>query len=67
MERKDHSKKAYQQELKQVLENSDVILEVLDARDPLSCRSKELESQILSHKDQKKLILILNKVDLVPL
>jgi len=67
MERKDHSKKAYQQELKQVIESSDVILQVLDARDPMSCRSKELESQILSHKDQKKLILILNKVDLVPL
>jgi len=67
MERKDHSKKAYQQELKQVIENSDVILQVLDARDPMNCRSKELESQILSHKDQKKLILILNKVDLVPL
>ena len=67
MERKDHSKKSYQNELNQVLNNSDVILQVLDARDPMSCRSKELESQILSHKDQKKLILILNKVDLVPL
>ena len=65
LERKDHSKKAYQKELNQVIENADVILEVLDARDPMSCRSKELESQILSHKDSKKLILVLNKVDLV--
>jgi len=32
----------------------------------MSCRSKELESQILSHKDKKKLILVLNKTDLVP-
>jgi nuclear GTP-binding protein len=64
---KDMSRKAYMRELKQVIENSDVILEVLDIRDPLSCRSKELESQVLSHKDEKKLILVLNKIDLVPL
>jgi len=65
-EKKDLSKKAFMKELKDVIENSDVILEVLDCRDPLSCRSKELESQILSHKDEKKIILILNKIDLVP-
>jgi len=65
-EKKDISKKTYMKELKDVIENSDVILEVLDCRDPLACRSKELESQILSHKDQKKIILVLNKIDLVP-
>jgi nuclear GTP-binding protein len=64
---KDMSRRAYVKDLKQVIEGSDVILEVLDARDPLSCRSKELESQILSHKDEKKIILILNKIDLVPM
>ena len=63
----DQSKKTYIKELKQVIENSDVILEVLDIRDPLNCRSIELEKQILSHKDEKKIILILNKMDLVPL
>jgi nuclear GTP-binding protein len=63
---KDMSRRAYVKDLKQVIENSDVILEVLDARDPLSCRSKELESQILAHKDDKKIILVLNKIDLVP-
>ena len=52
--------------LEQVIENSDVILEVLDARDPLSCRSKELENLILNHKGNKKIILILNKIDLIP-
>jgi len=65
-EKKDLSKKTFMKELKEVIENSDVILEVLDCRDPLACRSKELESQILSHKDEKKIILILNKIDLVP-
>ncbi len=63
---KDNSRRAYIKDLKQVIENSDVILEVLDARDPLSCRSKELESQILAQKDEKKIILVINKIDLVP-
>jgi nuclear GTP-binding protein len=63
---KDFSRRAYVKDLKQVIESSDVILQVLDARDPESCRSKELESQILAHKDDKKIILVLNKIDLVP-
>ena len=37
------SRRAYVKELKKVLENSDVIIEVLDARDPEGCRNKELE------------------------
>jgi len=64
---KEQSRKVYMKELKEVIEESDVILQVLDARDPLSCRSKELESQILSHRDGKKIILVLNKIDLVPM
>lgn len=64
---KEMSRKAYSKELKEVIQNSDVILQVLDARDPLSCRSKELESQILSHRDGKKIILVINKIDLVPM
>ena len=50
--------------LRKVIEESDVIIEVLDARDPEGCRNKELEGQIVSQG--KKLILILNKIDLVP-
>ena len=61
----DMSKKSFMKDLKKVIESSDVILEVLDARDPMSYRSRELESQILSHKDEKKLILVINKIDLV--
>ncbi len=64
---REQSRKAYVKELKEVIEESDVILQVLDARDPLNCRSKELESQILSHRDGKKIILVLNKIDLIPL
>ena len=63
---KDLSRKAYIKVLDQVIENSDVILEVLDARDPLSCRNKELENKIKSGKYSKKIILVLNKIDLIP-
>jgi len=65
-ERKELSKKALSKELDTVIESSDIILEVLDARDPLSSRSKELESKILSHADKKKIILVLSKIDLIP-
>ena len=63
---KDLSRKAYIKILDQVIENSDVILEVLDARDPLTCRNKELENKIKSGKNSKKIILVLNKIDLIP-
>lgn len=62
---KDNSRKAYMKILNEVIENSDVILEVLDARDPMSCRSKEMESLVVGSKN-KKIILVLNKIDLVP-
>ena len=64
---KDLSRKAYIKTLDQVIENSDVILEILDARDPLSCRNKDLENKIKSGKYSKKIILVLNKIDLVPI
>ena len=63
---KDLSRKLYIKILDQVIENSDVLLEVLDARDPLSCRSKEAEAKINLIKN-KKIILVLNKIDLIPL
>jgi len=63
---KDNSKKAYYREFKKVIEAADVILEVLDARDPLGCRSKQVEEMILNAGADKKIILVLNKIDLVP-
>ncbi|NXE55258.1 GNL3 protein, partial [Casuarius casuarius] len=60
-----NSKKSFCRELKKVIEASDVVLEVLDARDPLGCRCPQLEQAICSGGD-KKLLLVLNKIDLVP-
>ena len=51
--------------LNEVIDKSDIILEVLDARDPMSCRNNEIENKIAGKN--KKLILILNKCDLVPI
>jgi nuclear GTP-binding protein len=49
-----------------VLEASDVILEVLDARDPVGCRCLAIEQFIQGKYPTKKIIVVLNKVDLVP-
>ena len=37
------SRRAYLKELKKVIEAADVVIEVLDARDPEGCRNKEME------------------------
>nr|XP_009940780.1 PREDICTED: guanine nucleotide-binding protein-like 3 [Opisthocomus hoazin] len=60
-----NSKKSFCRELKKVLEASDVVLEVLDARDPMGCRCPQLEQAVTCSGD-KKLLLVLNKIDLVP-
>lgn len=46
----------------QVIEESDVIVEVLDARDPLGYRCPQLEEMVLKHEGKKKLLFILNKI-----
>lgn len=58
----DTSKRAFIKEFKKVVKGSDVILEVLDARDPLGSRSLTIEKQILEMDPNKKIILVLNKV-----
>ena len=63
----DTSLRAFSKFYKNVVENSDIILYVLDARDPSGTRSREIEREIASADDgSKRLILILNKIDLVP-
>jgi nuclear GTP-binding protein len=55
-------------EFKEVISESDIILEVLDARDPMGCRCRDMEAEISGmDSGRKKIILILNKIDLVPM
>jgi len=53
-------------ELYKVLDSSDVIIQVLDARDPIGTRSKNIESYLKKEKPWKHLIFVLNKCDLIP-
>ncbi|XP_037535584.1 guanine nucleotide-binding protein-like 3 [Nematolebias whitei] len=53
-------------QLNKVIDASDVVIEVLDARDPLGSRCPQLEEAVLLGGGNKKLLLVLNKIDLVP-
>ena len=54
-------------ELYKVLDSSDVILCVLDARDPMGTRCRVVERHMLRAKCRhKQLVFVLNKCDLVP-
>lgn len=46
----------------QVAEASDVIIQVLDARDPLGCRCADVERFVRKLDPSKKVILLLNKI-----
>lgn len=53
-------------ELYKVLDSSDVVLHVLDARDPLGTRCRSVEKYLREEAPHKHLIFVINKVDLVP-
>jgi nuclear GTP-binding protein len=53
-------------ELYKVVDSSDVIVQVLDARDPLGTRCPQIEKFLREEKPHKHVILVLNKCDLVP-
>jgi len=63
---KETSMKAYGREFNKVVETSDVVIEVLDARDPLGCRCKQVEKAVFNNNATKRVVLLLNKIDLVP-
>ncbi len=53
-------------ELYKVIDSSDVVIHVLDARDPLGTRCQSVEQYIKKEAAHKHLIYVLNKCDLVP-
>ncbi|CAN6687230.1 unnamed protein product [Malus baccata var. baccata] len=53
-------------ELYKVIDSSDVVVQVLDARDPQGTRCHHLEKYLKEHCKHKHLILLLNKCDLIP-
>eukprot|EP00375_Theileria_parva_P002595 XP_765275.1 hypothetical protein [Theileria parva strain Muguga] len=53
-------------ELYKVIDCSDVVVQVIDARDPMGTRCLRLENYMKKHKSSKVLILLMNKCDLVP-
>eukprot|EP00193_Tetraselmis_chui_P022666 CAMPEP_0177795350 /NCGR_PEP_ID=MMETSP0491_2-20121128/26184_1 /TAXON_ID=63592 /ORGANISM="Tetraselmis chuii, Strain PLY429" /LENGTH=519 /DNA_ID=CAMNT_0019318171 /DNA_START=151 /DNA_END=1707 /DNA_ORIENTATION=- len=62
----DGSRRAFYKEFVKVVEYADVVIQVLDARDPLACRCPDVERFVRRMNPNKKIVLLLNKVDLVP-
>ncbi|KAK5966483.1 Nucleolar GTP-binding protein 2 [Trichostrongylus colubriformis] len=53
-------------ELYKVLDSSDVVVQVVDARDPMGTRCRHVEEFLRKEKPHKHLVTVINKVDLVP-
>ncbi|OVA13235.1 GTP binding domain [Macleaya cordata] len=53
-------------ELYKVVDSSDVVVQVLDARDPQGTRCYHLEKHLKEHCKHKHMVFLLNKCDLVP-
>ncbi|KAJ6851700.1 nuclear/nucleolar GTPase 2-like [Iris pallida] len=53
-------------ELYKVVDSSDVVVQVLDARDPQGTRCHHLEKHLKEHCKHKHMVLLLNKCDLIP-
>lgn len=64
---RDSSAKAFMRELRKVIERADVIIQVLDARDPEGTRSRWVEDEVRKRDASgKRLLAVVNKIDLVP-
>ena len=60
---RDSSSKAFMRELRKVIERSDVIIQVLDARDPEGTRSRWVEDEVRKRDmEGKKLLAVMNKI-----
>ncbi|KAJ8074976.1 nuclear GTP-binding protein nug1 [Marasmius tenuissimus] len=64
---KEQLRKHYLRALHKVIDESDIVILVLDARDPEGCRSRLVEEEVRRRESEgKKLVFVLNKVDLIP-
>ncbi|KAK4936134.1 GTPase required for pre-60S ribosomal subunit nuclear export and maturation [Elasticomyces elasticus] len=53
-------------EMYKVIDSSDVVIHVLDARDPVGTRCRSVEKYLKEEAPHKHLVFVLNKTDLVP-
>nr|GFD59012.1 guanine nucleotide-binding protein-like NSN1 [Tanacetum cinerariifolium] len=53
-----NSERSFYKELAKVIEASDVILEVLDARDPIGTRCGDMEKMVMRAGPEKHLVLL---------
>ena len=63
LQTKEQARGHYVQALRQVIDESDVVLLVLDARDPEGCRSRLVEEEVRRRESEgKRLVFVLNKI-----
>ena len=62
-EKINKEKEKFPEKVKKIIQESDILLEILDARFPEETRNKEMENMI--RKQGKKIIYVLNKADLL--
>ncbi|OCH85868.1 P-loop containing nucleoside triphosphate hydrolase protein [Obba rivulosa] len=64
---REQLRRHYVRALHKVIDESDIVILVLDARDPEGCRSRLVEEEVRRRESEgKKLVFVLNKIDLVP-
>lgn len=60
---KEQMRRHYLRTLHKVIDQSDIVVLVLDARDPEGCRSRLVEEEVRRRESEgKKLVFVLNKV-----
>lgn len=62
----ENSRRAFFKEFQKVVEAADVVIQVLDARDPLGSRCLDVERLVLKSGATKRIILLLNKIGILP-
>lgn len=56
------ARRTFYKECMKVIEASDVIIQVLDARDPIGTRCVEVERMVHEAGPSKRIVLVLNKI-----